>query len=370
MSDDGQEMTNVYNFNEDPTLTELIPMGEGLTWLVYETGRPIILDEYPQHPKALAAWSLSGMHAFLCVPISVAGKSLGTLALYNRTPDKRFTQRDLSMIETIAQEIAIAIQNARLFEALQKELSEHKITQEQLIESVDELESKNAELERFTYTVSHDLKSPIVTIGGFIGFLEADIQKHAYEKIPNTISRIREAAKKMERLLNELLELSRVGRIANPSADIPFDELARETLELVDGQLREMQVEVQIDADLPLVYVDRVRMVEVIQNLITNSVKFMGDQKNPRIHIGMETQDGKNVFFVKDNGIGIAPEYHDRIFGLFNKLDQFIEGTGIGLALVKRIIEVHGGKIWVESELGKGATFFFTLENKNQEETL
>lgn len=370
MSDDGQELTNVYNFNEDPTLNAFVPTGQGLTWQVYETGRPVILDEYSEHPRALPEWAKSGMRAFMCVPINIGSKRIGALALYNRTPGKKFTQRDLSMIEVIAQEIGVAIQNARLFEALQKELSEHKITQQQLLALVDELEIKNAELERFTYTVSHDLKSPIVTIGGFLGFLEADIQKQNYEKIPNTINRIREAAKKMERLLNELLELSRVGRIANPSADIPFGELVSETLELVDGQLREMQVEVKVDANLPLVHVDRVRMVEVIQNLITNAVKFMGNQRNPEIHIGMEIQGGENVFFVRDNGIGIAPEFHERIFGLFNKLDQFMEGTGIGLALVKRIIEVHGGKIWVESELGKGATFFFTLENKDQEETL
>jgi light-regulated signal transduction histidine kinase (bacteriophytochrome) len=284
------------------------------------------------------------------------------LALVKRTIGKNFTQRDLSLIEAIAQEIAIAIQNARLFEALQNELSEHKQTQEKLKDLVRELEAKNAELERFTYSVSHDLKSPIVTIGGFLGFLEKDILNRNYERTQHTLLRIREATKKMERLLDELLELSRVGRIINPPVDIPFGELVSETLELVDGQLREAQVEVKVDSDLPVVHVDRVRMVEVLQNLITNAVKFMGAQNSPIIHIGMSVSDGERDFFVKDNGIGIAPEYHERVFGLFNKLDPYSDGTGIGLALVKRIIEVHGGKIWVESDLGKGTTFFFTLE--------
>ena len=96
----------------------------------------------------------------------------------------------------------------------------------------------------------------------------------------------------------------------------------------------------------------------------------MGEQKNPTIEIGVKVIEGEDVFFIKDNGIGIAPEFHDRIFGLFNKLDQFAEGTGIGLALVKRIVEVHGGKIWVESELGNGATFYFTLANQKLEETV
>ena len=243
------------------------------------------------------------------------------------------------------------------------DLTERRLAEIERENLIIEMEAKNAELERFTYSVSHDLKSPIVTIGGFLGFLEADIKKGAYEKLPHTISRIREATKKMQRLLNELLELSRVGRIANPSQDIPFGDLVSETLELVDGQLRELQVKVQVDAGLPLVHVDRVRMLEVIQNLITNAVKFMGDQKEPKIHIGMEVRGGENIFFVKDNGIGIEAKFHDRIFGLFNKLDPFSEGTGIGLALVKRIVEVHGGKIWVESEPEKGSTFFFTLAN-------
>ena len=98
-------------------------------------------------------------------------------------------------------------------------------------------------------------------------------------------------------------------------------------------------------------------------------LQFMGEQENPTINIGSKTINVETVFYIQDNGIGIAPEFHERIFGLFNKLDQFSDGTGIGLALVKRIIEVHGGRIWVESEMGKGTTFFFTLENKKQEET-
>jgi signal transduction histidine kinase len=328
------------------------------------------VDEYSEHPNAAPEWIAAGLHAFMGIPIVAGEKKLGVMAVSNRRSGKKFTPRDLSMLEAISRETAIAIQNAQLFSALQKELDDHKHTQEKLLESVKELENKNAELERFTYTVSHDLKSPIVTIAGFLGFLEDDLKKESYEKIPNTINRIREAAKKMERLLNVLLELSRIGRLINPPKDIPFGELVEETLELVHGQLMEKQIEVRVEAGLPIVRVDRVRMVEVLQNLIVNAIKFMGAQEHPTIEIGMLVKDNKNVFFVKDNGVGVAPEFHNRIFGLFNKLDPSSDGTGIGLALVKRIIEVHGGKIWVESEVGKGATFFFTLKNKDQQEML
>jgi len=274
------------------------------------------------------------------------------------------------LIEAIAQEIAIAIQNARLFGALQKELTEHKQTQDKLQGLVHELGAKNAELERFTYSVSHDLKSPLVTIGGFLGFLESDIRKGETQRIENTINRIREATKKMQRLLDEILELSRIGRLINPPVEVPFADLVNEALELVHGQLTEKQVQVKVEAELPIVKVDRIRIVEVLPNLIVNATKFTRQIEKPVIEIGTRVINAEQVFFVKDNGIGIAPVYHQKVFGLFDKLDAKSEGTGIGLALVKRIIEVHGGTIWVESEIGTGATFFFTLEPKKQQEKL
>src|SRR5258706_1539905 len=251
MSDDGTEMTNVYSFNESPNLVEIIPQEHGLTWLTYEKARPIITDEYSQHPNALPIWSESGLHAYMAVPIMIAEKSHGVLTLYNRNTDKKFTQRDLSLVETLAQEIAVAIQNARLFDALQKELTERKRIELEREMMLKDLEAKNAELERFTYSVSHDLKSPLVTIGGFLGFLEVDIRQGEMQRIEKTIYRIREATKKMHRLLDELLELSRVGRLINPPSDVPFGDLVSEAVELAQGQLTERQVQVEVEAEFP-----------------------------------------------------------------------------------------------------------------------
>ncbi len=166
----------------------------------------------------------------------------------------------------------------------------------------------------------------------------------------------------MQRLLNELLELSRIGRMMNAPENIPFDELVREALDIVQGQLEDRGVTVQIQPNLPVISGDRPRLIEVIQNLLDNAAKYIGDQPNPRIEIGQRGEEnGQPAFFVRDNGIGIAPEFHERVFGLFDKLDVKTEGTGVGLALVKRIVEVHGGRIWIESEMGKGSTFYFTL---------
>jgi PAS domain S-box-containing protein len=236
---------------------------------------------------------------------------------------------------------------------------EFEIERERLL---SELQEKNAELEQFTYTVSHDLKAPLITMRGFLGFLERDIQTGNTERIQNDVSRIAAATDKMQQLIYQLLDLSRVGRIINPAKNVSFDVIVNDAVNIVAGQIATRGAHVNISPNLPIIHGDQVRLTQVLQNLIENAIKFMGDQPEPRIDVGQNgMENGKPVFYVRDNGVGIPPEHHERIFGLFNKLDVRADGTGIGLALVKRIVEVHGGNIWVQSEAGAGATFLFTL---------
>ncbi|HAV77364.1 MAG TPA: hypothetical protein DCX53_08425 [Anaerolineae bacterium] len=242
------------------------------------------------------------------------------------------------------------------------DITEKKQTQLKHEGLILELESKNAEMERFVYTVSHDLKSPIVTIVGFLGFIEDDVKTGNLEAFRKDMDRVYQATFKMQNLMKNLLELSRIGRLMNEPEVVAFSELVDEALELTHGRLQERNVSVHIDPDLPSVHGDRLRLLELVQNLIDNAAKYMGDQHEPLIEIGSKRfEDRMPIFFVRDNGLGIAPEFHDRVFDLFNKLDPQSEGTGIGLALAKRIVEFHGGRIWVESEAGKGAAFYFTL---------
>jgi PAS domain S-box-containing protein len=242
------------------------------------------------------------------------------------------------------------------------DITEQKVAEHQREALIRELEQKNAELERFTYTVSHDLKSPLITIKGFAGLLEDDAHKGDPVQLRKDILRITTAADTMQALLADLLELSKVGRIVGTPKKIGFDTLAREAVDLLAVPLAERGVTIEIAPDLPEVNVDPTRIREVLVNLIENAIKFLGNRPDPLIRIGVELDGDGPVFFVQDNGIGIDPRYLERVFNLFEKLDPNSLGTGIGLTIVRRIIVFHGGKIWADSEgPGKGTTFRFTL---------
>jgi len=265
----------------------------------------------------------------------------------------------------------ITDENSRVVElqAVGRDITQLKQAQAEQERLIAELENKNAELERFTYTVSHDLKAPLITIRGFLGYIEQDTVSGDMNRLKGDIQRIVAATDKLQRLLNELLELSRIGRLMNPPENIAMRDLIQDVLKLTEGRLQERNVEVKIQADLPVLSGDSQRLLEVIQNLLDNAVKFMGKQAKPVIEIGTRGEEkGMPVLYVRDNGMGIAPEHYDRIFGLFNKLDPKAEGTGVGLTIVRRVIEVHGGRIWVESEPGQGTTFYFTFPQGRKSE--
>jgi PAS domain S-box-containing protein len=226
----------------------------------------------------------------------------------------------------------------------------------------DELKSKNAELERFTYTVSHDLRSPLITIKGFAGALLADVAAGRTDRMNEDLQRIIAATGKMSELLNGLLALSRVGRMVNTPAQVSMADLVTDVLSLLAGSIAQRHAQVTVQPGLPPAHGDVQRLQEVWQNLVENALKFSAPGQTPEIEIGFKPVGDQTAYFVRDQGRGIESRFHDSIFGLFNKLDSRSEGTGIGLALVRRIVEYHGGTIWVESAgLGQGATFYFTL---------
>jgi PAS domain S-box-containing protein len=246
------------------------------------------------------------------------------------------------------------------------DISERTKAEATIKKQVTELERINKELERFTYTVSHDLRSPLVTIKGFIGMLHEDILEGDTEQVEMDIQRISSAADKMQNLLEDLLQLSRIGRVSNPFTRFAMTPAAEEVIEYIQGIVSKTGCHINIQPDMPEVYGDRARIMEVLQNLVENAVKFKQPNQPIEIEIGCRENEPDPVFYVKDNGKGIETQFQKKIFGLFNKLDPHTSGTGIGLALAHRIIEFHGGSLWVESEgKDKGSSFCFTLNTIN-----
>jgi signal transduction histidine kinase len=226
----------------------------------------------------------------------------------------------------------------------------------------EDVQRKNREIQQFIYVVSHDLRSPLVTIKTFAGYLEQDLANANRQQISDDLSFINKAAAKMEILLNELLAMSRAGHQAAENSEMTFRQLADDAAAAVAGQIAERGVEVHIaDMDIRL-YGDRTRLTQIWQNLLDNSIKYMGDQPVPFISIGAEQKFNDVVFYICDNGIGISHENLDKMFNIFEKLGHQSDGVGMGLAMVKRIVELNNGRIWAESRgPGHGACFRFTL---------
>ena len=242
-----------------------------------------------------------------------------------------------------------------------QDITERRRAEEQLRRANTELQQRNAEMEEILYTVSHDLKTHVVTIRGFLGFLQQDAESGRLDRMTDHIRRIDNASGRMARLIEELLDISRVGRIANEPATIDLTELVREVAGAHAEQLAAGKINLVIQDDMPAVQGDRVRMTQVFDNLLINAIKYGSSADKPRIEFGARADGDEIRAFVRDNGKGIPPEYHEKVFKLFHRLDPDKEGVGVGLAIVKRILEVHGGRVWVESREGEGATFWLSF---------
>ncbi len=249
--------------------------------------------------------------------------------------------------------------------AMLYDVTERKLAEAQRERLIAELESKTADLEMFTHAVSHDLRSPLITIRGLLKWIERDAIGGSIDRLKVNLNVISNAATRMEQIVENLLELSRIGHVCGRFEEVSIRDLASEAVQLVSGIIVSKGVKVEISPNLPTVRADRSRLLQVLQNLIENAVKFMGPQSYPKIEIGARVDDSETVLYIRDNGIGVDPMQQQGIFALFAKGEESSEGMGLGLALVRRIVQIHGGRIWVESQgHGTGSTFCFTLSHK------
>jgi signal transduction histidine kinase len=294
--------------------------------------------------------------SILCLPILRRERPVAILYLENDRLRDAFSEDRVAAVQLICSQTAVALENARLHADLHRALRD-------LEKKNAELEARNVDLARLNYTVSHDLQNPLVTIRNFLGLLRQNLNAGKTERLAGDLDRLETAAVRLQRLLAELFELSRLDHRSGPVEEVVFSELAREALDHFAEAIAERGVEVRVAPNLPVVTGERTRLLEAVRHLLENALGFLGDQRQPRIEVGGRTGAEEATLYVRDNGVGIDPRYHEKVFELFERLDPpASEGTGVGLALVKRIVEVHGGRIWIESEgVGKGSTFCFTL---------
>jgi PAS domain S-box-containing protein len=241
----------------------------------------------------------------------------------------------------------------RLNESLEQRVAERTV----------QLETANKELESFSYTVSHDLRAPLRAIDGFSHILQNQYSSHLPEEAQRYISKVRQNTQQMSDLINDLLNFSRTGRQSLNKQTVLPAELVKMSLEELRTEQEVRQVKVTI-SDLPPCQADPAMLRQVFYNLISNALKFTRAHEVAEIEVGAYREGNATVYYIRDNGVGFDMRYSDKLFGVFQRLHgaQEYEGTGVGLAIVKRIIQRHGGRIWVESELDRGATFFFTLK--------
>lgn len=300
--------------------------------------------------------------SYLAVPVmSRSGEVIGGLFFGHRDADV-FTPDHARMVEALAAQAAIAMDNARLYQSLQKELAEKQAAGETLARQAEALYRSNEDLRQFAYIASHDLQEPLRTVTTFSELLSEEYQADFDEKAREYMTITVQAARRAQNLVDDLLNYCRLDRPDNDSDEVDLAVVVAQTLENLKPAIDTAGAVVSV-SDLPVLKANRVQIGQLFQNLISNAIKFRGAEP-PKIEIQAEQKKDEWLFSVRDNGIGLDEIYAEKIFVIFQRLHHRseYEGTGIGLAICKRIVERHGGKIWVKSEPGRGATFYFTIK--------
>jgi signal transduction histidine kinase len=287
-----------------------------------------------------------GIRAALVVPLIAKDEVIGTMTVDDARGPRYWTTAHADLAMTIAAQVALSVENARLYDESQRARAD--------------LQGKNAELDTFVYSVSHDLKAPLVTIQGMAGLLLKEYGPQLPEEAARYLGRIQANTEKMERLIADLLALSRIGREARAPAAVSLGEVVDDVAAGFASAMRERGVRM-ILGDLPAVWGIRTQIEQVMGNLLGNAVKYLGDTAEASVEVGTIDRGALVECYVRDNGIGIDPAYHERIFEVFQRLQEVeVDGTGVGLAIVRKIVQASGGRIWLESAKGQGATFRFT----------
>ena len=308
------------------------------------------LPPAPEREALLA----SGVRVYMVVPMLAGGELFGAIS-FGASSDT-FALEQVAVAEEVATQLAIAMSQARLLERVRNHSAE---LEETVRRRTGELASANKELESFSYTVSHDLRSPLRAVDGYARMLEEDYAARLDDEGRRLLGVVRESALRMGRLIDDLLAFSRLGRREPAKQPVDMSGLAREVLD----ELRpETRATIEL-GELPAAQADRSLMRQVWANLIGNALKYSGKRDDARVEIGGRADGAENVYWVRDNGVGFDMRYVAKLFGVFQRLhrNEEFDGTGVGLAIVQRVVARHGGRVWAEGKPGEGACFAFSL---------
>lgn len=341
----------------------ILPIGDRLPKEMLQKREPLWyvpdLANFPQRPTGFEIMLAAGYHSFLSATLSIESDLIGDLVLIAKSPDA-FSSEDQEIAQEVAAQLAIAVQQVRLREQLQSYANE---LEQRVAERTTALQEAIDGLEIFSYSVSHDLRSPLRSMQGLSQALLEDYSDRLDETGKLYAQEISASAQQADQLVSDLLDYGRLSRAEIVNQPLNLTELVSTVLQQMQSDLQARQAVVTVDTPLPEVMGHRLTLIQALVNLLNNAVKFVPQDRQPQVHIWAELRSGWVRLWIEDNGIGIAPEYHELIFQAFERLHtrQAYPGTGVGLAIVRKGAERMGGRVGVESALGQGSRFWLEL---------
>ena len=344
------------------TLKEL-RIGEGIAGRVAATGEPIIIENASEDIRITSvAFKRYGIKSFASIPIRSRTRFLGVMNIgaYGK---RDITADDRQLLMSVGLHMGAVLENIILFNKVEN-------AAEELKSAMMTIEHRNEDLKRLVYTVSHDLKNPIIAINGFTTRLLKSMSDKISEREKNYLNAIKDSGQHMEGFVNDLLNYSAVENYKLEEEPLDIGDIIEHIIIELEPQLEAKSGRVVIDGDMPVITADRARLIQIFSNLISNAIKYSHPDRQPLINIGYRPKTEMHIFYVKDNGIGIPSEYLENVFDMFFRTyEDLASGTGLGLSIVKKAVNDMNGDIWIESEKNTGSVFYFSLPEKSKPAT-